>query len=144
MKAMATGEETREAVEESFEIGGAEDASGSAHGGKAEEGMTPWEQHAAVINLPRYDYAAPSSLLHESRSGFLITCPISEPFPILCLFFAHYARQNPWLRFVLHFLVRRFLDLAVGFPYWNYYAMEEFESELFQRRSLYLFLFLFL
>ncbi|XP_064989121.1 uncharacterized protein LOC103970148 isoform X1 [Musa acuminata AAA Group] len=78
MKAMATGEETREAVEESFEIGGAEDASGSAHGGKAEEGMTPWEQHAAVINLPRYDYAAPSSLLHESRSGFLITCPIKR------------------------------------------------------------------
>ncbi|CAD5195075.1 unnamed protein product [Musa acuminata subsp. malaccensis] len=75
---MATGEETREAAEESFEIGGAEDASGSAHGGKAEEGMTPWEQHAAVINLPRYDYAAPSSLLHESRSGFLITCPIKR------------------------------------------------------------------
>ncbi|XP_065029473.1 uncharacterized protein LOC135652460 [Musa acuminata AAA Group] len=75
---MATGEETREAAEESFEIGGAEDASGSAYGGKAEEGMTPWEQHAAVINLPRYDYAAPSSLLHESRSGFLITCPIKR------------------------------------------------------------------
>ncbi|CAL9124668.1 unnamed protein product [Musa textilis] len=78
-KAMATEEETREAAEESLEIGGEEDLSGSAHGGKkAEEGMTPWKQHAAVINLPRYDYAAPSSLLHESRSGFLITCPIKR------------------------------------------------------------------
>ncbi|THU54935.1 hypothetical protein C4D60_Mb11t01300 [Musa balbisiana] len=75
---MAREEETREAAEESLEIGGEEDASGSAHGGKPEEGMTPWEQHAAVINLPRYDYAAPSSLLHESRSGFLITCPIKR------------------------------------------------------------------
>ncbi|RWW75789.1 hypothetical protein BHE74_00016164 [Ensete ventricosum] len=96
---MATEEETREAAEESLEIGGEDDATGSGHGGEAEEGMTPWEQHAAVINLPRYDYAAPSSLLHESRSGFLITCPISEPFPILFLFCARYTRQNPWLRF---------------------------------------------
>ncbi|RWV90039.1 hypothetical protein GW17_00047784 [Ensete ventricosum] len=96
---MATEEETREAAEESLEIGGEDDATGSGHGGEAEEGMTPWEQHAAVINLPRYDYSAPSSLLHEPRSGFLITCPISEPFPILFLFCARYTRQNPWLRF---------------------------------------------
>lgn len=39
--------------------------------------MAPWEQHAAVINLPRYDYKAPSSFLQRSHSGFLITCPIS-------------------------------------------------------------------
>ncbi|XP_072984292.1 uncharacterized protein [Typha latifolia] len=40
--------------------------------------LPPWEQHAAVINLPRYDYGAPSSLLERSRSGFLITCPIKR------------------------------------------------------------------
>lgn len=47
------------------------------HGEKA-EGLTPWEQHSAVINLPRYDYTAPSSLLERSHSGFLITCPIKR------------------------------------------------------------------
>ncbi|KAI4366921.1 hypothetical protein MLD38_022722 [Melastoma candidum] len=40
-----------------------------------EEEMAPWEQHASVINLPRFDYAAPASLLRRSHSGFLITCP---------------------------------------------------------------------
>uniref|UniRef100_A0A453P9A7 Uncharacterized protein n=1 Tax=Aegilops tauschii subsp. strangulata TaxID=200361 RepID=A0A453P9A7_AEGTS len=39
--------------------------------------LQPWEQHAAVINLPRYDYRASGSLLLRSHSGFLITCPIS-------------------------------------------------------------------
>lgn len=39
--------------------------------------MKPWEQHAGVIVMPRFDYNAPSSLLQYSRSGFLITCPIS-------------------------------------------------------------------
>ncbi|KAK7280565.1 hypothetical protein RJT34_25629 [Clitoria ternatea] len=43
-----------------------------------EKGMTPWEQHSAVIKLPRYDYNAPSSLLHDSLSGFLITCTIKR------------------------------------------------------------------
>nr|DAD32526.1 TPA_asm: hypothetical protein HUJ06_011377 [Nelumbo nucifera] len=43
-----------------------------------EEGLTPWEQHAAVINIPRFDYNAPSSLLEYSHSGFLITCPIKR------------------------------------------------------------------
>ncbi|XP_023158186.1 uncharacterized protein [Zea mays] len=38
--------------------------------------LKPWEQHAAVINLPRYDYRASGSLLLRSHSGFLITCPI--------------------------------------------------------------------
>ncbi|XP_008805048.2 uncharacterized protein LOC103718148 [Phoenix dactylifera] len=47
------------------------------HGEKA-EGLTPWEQHSAVISLPRYDYTAPSSLLERSHSGFLITCPIKR------------------------------------------------------------------
>lgn len=41
-------------------------------------GMSPWEQHSAVINLPRFDYNAPSSLLNNSHSGFLITCTISS------------------------------------------------------------------
>jgi hypothetical protein len=39
--------------------------------------MTPWEQHSGVISIPRYDYKAPTSLLHHSLSGFLITCTIS-------------------------------------------------------------------
>ncbi|KAK7343352.1 hypothetical protein VNO77_12017 [Canavalia gladiata] len=43
-----------------------------------EKGMTPWEQHSAVINLPRFDYNAPSSLLRHSHSGFLITCTIKR------------------------------------------------------------------
>ncbi|CAN0878417.1 hypothetical protein LINGRAHAP2_LOCUS12460 [Linum grandiflorum] len=38
--------------------------------------MTPWEQHAGVISIPRYDYKAPSSLLQHSHSGFLVTCSI--------------------------------------------------------------------
>uniref|UniRef100_A0A804PLF2 Uncharacterized protein n=1 Tax=Zea mays TaxID=4577 RepID=A0A804PLF2_MAIZE len=40
--------------------------------------LKPWEQHAAVINLPRYDYRASGSLLLRSHSGFLITCPIKR------------------------------------------------------------------
>ncbi|KAF8021058.1 hypothetical protein BT93_G1471 [Corymbia citriodora subsp. variegata] len=40
--------------------------------------MTPWEQHAAVISIPRFDYNAPSSLLRRSHSGFLITCTIKR------------------------------------------------------------------
>ncbi|KAL5194653.1 hypothetical protein HKD37_20G056690 [Glycine soja] len=43
-----------------------------------EKGMSPWEQHSAVIKLPRFDYNAPSSLLRNSHSGFLITCTISS------------------------------------------------------------------
>ncbi|KAA0067142.1 hypothetical protein E5676_scaffold598G00080 [Cucumis melo var. makuwa] len=39
--------------------------------------MTPWEQHSAVISLPRFDYNAPSALLHRCQSGFLITCTIN-------------------------------------------------------------------
>lgn len=40
--------------------------------------MKPWEQHSAVISIPRFDYNAPSALLQHSHSGFLITCPISQ------------------------------------------------------------------
>ncbi|KAG4907426.1 hypothetical protein AAZX31_20G097300 [Glycine max] len=43
-----------------------------------EKGMSPWEQHSAVIKLPRFDYNAPSSLLRNSHSGFLITCTIKR------------------------------------------------------------------
>lgn len=39
--------------------------------------MAPWEQHASVVSIPRFDYTAPSSLLHHSHSGFLVTCSIS-------------------------------------------------------------------
>ncbi|KAL3502172.1 hypothetical protein ACH5RR_036621 [Cinchona calisaya] len=45
---------------------------------KTEEEMKPWEQHSAVISIPRFDYSAPSSLLNHSHSGFLITCPIKR------------------------------------------------------------------
>ncbi|KAL2465278.1 hypothetical protein Adt_41129 [Abeliophyllum distichum] len=41
-------------------------------------GMKPWEQHSAVISIPRFDYNAPSALLQHSHSGFLITCPIKR------------------------------------------------------------------
>nr|XP_043613106.1 uncharacterized protein LOC122585074 [Erigeron canadensis] len=40
--------------------------------------MKPWEQHSAVISIPRYDYKAPASFVHRSFSGFLITCPIKR------------------------------------------------------------------
>ncbi|XP_074309033.1 uncharacterized protein LOC141643681 [Silene latifolia] len=40
--------------------------------------MKPWEQHSAVISIPRFDYNAPSSFLQHSFSGFLITCPIKR------------------------------------------------------------------
>ncbi|WVZ10652.1 hypothetical protein V8G54_015182 [Vigna mungo] len=46
--------------------------------GVEKETMSPWEQHALVINLPRFDYNAPSSLLRNSHSGFLITCILSS------------------------------------------------------------------
>ncbi|CAN1288574.1 hypothetical protein LINPERPRIM_LOCUS19933 [Linum perenne] len=42
------------------------------------KGMTPWEQHAGIISIPRYDYKAPSSLLQYSHSGFLLTCSIKR------------------------------------------------------------------
>ncbi|MCL7031575.1 hypothetical protein MKW94_018775 [Papaver nudicaule] len=40
--------------------------------------MTPWEQHSAVISIPRFDYKAPSSLMEYSHSGFFITCSIKR------------------------------------------------------------------
>ncbi|KVH88293.1 hypothetical protein Ccrd_024193 [Cynara cardunculus var. scolymus] len=40
--------------------------------------MKPWEQHSAVISIPRYDYKAPTSMLHRSFAGFLVTCPIKR------------------------------------------------------------------
>lgn len=47
--------------------------------------MTPWEQHSAVISIPRFDYNAPSALLHRCQTGFLITCTISENLFYNCL-----------------------------------------------------------
>ncbi|GKV13359.1 hypothetical protein SLEP1_g24370 [Rubroshorea leprosula] len=43
-----------------------------------DQGMMPWEQHAKVISIPRFDYNAPSSLLQRSHSGFLITSTIKR------------------------------------------------------------------
>ncbi|KAF5208247.1 hypothetical protein FRX31_002169 [Thalictrum thalictroides] len=45
---------------------------------KTKTTMTPWEQHSAVISIPRFNYNAPSSLIEHSHSGFLITCPIKR------------------------------------------------------------------
>nr|XP_027066505.1 uncharacterized protein LOC113692313 [Coffea arabica] len=45
---------------------------------KTKEELKPWEQHSAVITIPRFDYNAPSSLLSLSHSGFLVTCPITK------------------------------------------------------------------
>ncbi|KAJ6422751.1 hypothetical protein OIU84_027676 [Salix udensis] len=42
------------------------------------EKMKPWEQHTGVINMPRFEYNAPSTLLHHSHSGFLITYSIKR------------------------------------------------------------------
>ncbi|WOL09772.1 hypothetical protein Cni_G18525 [Canna indica] len=70
------GTEEKEAQIESAMKGGEGEPWLCAHREKAD--MAPWEQHAAVISLPRYDYSAPSSLLQQSRSGFLITCPIKR------------------------------------------------------------------
>ncbi|KAE8719618.1 hypothetical protein F3Y22_tig00109936pilonHSYRG00009 [Hibiscus syriacus] len=47
-------------------------------GEEGESPMTPWEQHAKVISIPRFDYKAPSSLLQRSHSAFLITCTIKR------------------------------------------------------------------
>ena len=63
---------------------GSEPGAPAAAAGSQE--LQPWEQHAAVINLPRYDYRASGSLLLRSHSGFLITCPISAS-PLLLLSF---------------------------------------------------------
>ena len=63
---------------------GSEPGAPAAAAGSQE--LQPWEQHAAVINLPRYDYRASGSLLLRSQSGFLITCPISAS-PLLLLSF---------------------------------------------------------
>ncbi|XP_057830222.2 uncharacterized protein LOC131041213 isoform X2 [Cryptomeria japonica] len=45
---------------------------------KTKTDIPPWEKHATVINMPRFDYQAPSNLLQTSHSGFLITCPIKR------------------------------------------------------------------
>ncbi|XP_019428439.1 PREDICTED: uncharacterized protein LOC109336353 [Lupinus angustifolius] len=63
------------------EEGEAATATGSGSGSgtiEKEKVMSPWEQHSAVISLPRFDYNAPSSLLRHSHSGFLITCTIKR------------------------------------------------------------------
>lgn len=80
-------------------------------GEKIEE-MKPWEQHSAVISIPRYDYNASSSLLRNSHSGFLITCPISQfslTFPKIFEFFINFLS-------IFHFV--RTHNLKVGSEVW--------------------------
>ncbi|CAM0944732.1 unnamed protein product [Alopecurus aequalis] len=67
----------------------------------ADRALQPWEQHAAVISLPRYDYRASGSLLLRSHSGFLITCPIKreksatkEAISILGEYISHASSHN--------------------------------------------------
>lgn len=61
-----------------------ENQQGKQMEGKNKDDMKPWEQHAAVISIPRFDYKAPPSLIQHSHSGFLITCPISQlPLPFI-------------------------------------------------------------
>lgn len=45
---------------------------------EAGKDLTPWEQHATVIHMPRFDYHAPFAILQRSHSGFLITCTIKR------------------------------------------------------------------
>lgn len=67
---MGEGEEIKEGEMESEKE--------KKNGGESKSSMTPWEQHAGVISIPRFDYKAPSSLLQRSHSAFLITCTISS------------------------------------------------------------------
>ncbi|KAF7809381.1 uncharacterized protein G2W53_036124 [Senna tora] len=46
--------------------------------GEGQKSLAPWEQHSAVISLPRFDYSAPSSILQHSHCGFLVTCTIKR------------------------------------------------------------------
>ncbi|KAI6677253.1 hypothetical protein NL676_038049 [Syzygium grande] len=73
-------EQTRSSEKSEMEGGGGEEKGDGDEEATAttEEttAMTPWEQHSAVISIPRFDYGAPSSLLRGSRSGFLVTCTI--------------------------------------------------------------------
>ncbi|KAK7270190.1 hypothetical protein RIF29_23150 [Crotalaria pallida] len=72
-------EREREREREMAEEGGAAaSATITTPTSEEKEEMTPWEQHSAVISLPRFDYNAPSSLLRHSLSGFLITCTIKR------------------------------------------------------------------
>ncbi|KAH9618280.1 hypothetical protein KSS87_005188 [Heliosperma pusillum] len=61
---------------ESGELQKEENNGGGGGGEIIAKEMKPWEQHSAVISIPRFDYNAPSSFLQHSLSGFLITCPI--------------------------------------------------------------------
>lgn len=71
---MESGVEVERAEYQESELGQAEDDSEC----KKDEELKPWEQHSAVISIPRYDYTAPFSLLERSHSGFLITCPFNR------------------------------------------------------------------
>ncbi|RZC74928.1 hypothetical protein C5167_050410 [Papaver somniferum] len=63
---------------------------------KVEETVTmpPWEQHSAVISMPRFDYNAPSSLMDYSHSGFFITCSISTPRRRVCALSRGWAHRS--------------------------------------------------
>ncbi|ESQ35940.1 hypothetical protein EUTSA_v10008047mg [Eutrema salsugineum] len=72
---MAAAEEVDDVVGKSIEE---EPVTEKRERGDEAETLTPWEQHASIISIPRFDYTAPSSLLHHSHSGFLVTCNIKR------------------------------------------------------------------
>lgn len=78
--------------------------------------MKPWEQHWGVISIPRFDYNAPSSLLQNSHSGFLITCTISQCFPRLQIFV--FFRSSFFLLYP--FWLPRFSGLALNIQKLNF------------------------
>ncbi|XP_010541840.1 PREDICTED: uncharacterized protein LOC104815221 [Tarenaya hassleriana] len=72
---MAATEEAKDVGRKTME---SEAVSEGQERGNEPQTMAPWEQHASVISIPRFDYTAPSSLLHRSHSGFLVTCTIKR------------------------------------------------------------------
>lgn len=75
---MAEQEAVKDLGEEERAVKDAETHIDDGEDKNKKKSMTPWEQHAGVISIPRFDYNAPSSLLRHSHSGFLITCTIKR------------------------------------------------------------------
>lgn len=46
---------------------------------KNENEISPWEQHATVVHLNRFNYDI-SDVLHQKKRGFIITCGFRELF----------------------------------------------------------------
>jgi len=64
---------------------------------KEKKSMTPWEQHAGVISIPRFDYNAPSSLLRHSHSGFFASFTLSLSLSLFMVWLLEFTILNPEL-----------------------------------------------